>query len=266
MRKLALLACLVFPAVHAEFAAVNGLKMYYAVHGQGRPVVLLHGGMHGIQSSFAKQIALLARDHKVIAIEQMGHGHTADVPGRELSYETMSEDTAALLVQLRIGNADLIGWSDGGQLALRLAFTHPELVRRVVASGVGLGATPEIVKELGTPKDFPKMAAAMFPEGFAEYNRVSPDGPAHWSTMAQKGHAMWRKPSFGFVVADLARIKRPVLIVAGDRDFGPIEETIRIYRAIPGAKLFILPGTGHTTFQDRSDWLNPVLLDFLDQN
>ena len=109
------------------------------------------------------------------------------------------------------------------------------------------------------------MASAMFPEGFAEYNRVSPDGPAHWSIMAQKGQKMRTKPSFGFVVADLAKIKRPVLIVAGDGDFGPIDETVRIYRAIPRAKLFILPGTGHTTFQDRPDWLNPVLLDFLDQ-
>lgn len=109
------------------------------------------------------------------------------------------------------------------------------------------------------------MASAMFPEGFAEYNRVSPDGPAHWSIMAQKGQKMRTKPSFGFVVADLAKIKRPGLIVAGDGDFGPIDETVRIYRAIPRAKLFILPGTGHTTFQDRPDWLNPVLLHFLHQ-
>lgn len=221
MWKIALFGCLLPLSVLAEFAAVNGVKMYYEIHGQGRPVVLLHSGMHGIQSSFAKQIAVLARGHKVIAIEQMAHGHTAAVPGRPLSYELMAQDTAALLLKLGVTNADLIGWSDGGQL-----------VRRVVASGVGLGASAAIVKDLGAPVGFPKMAADMFPKG---------------------------------ALADLLKIKRPVLIVAGDGDFCPIEETTRIYRAIPGAKLFILPGTGHTTFQDRPDWFNPVLLDFLDQ-
>ena len=265
MWKLAPLGCLLLASVHAEVAAVNGVKIYYEVHGQGQPVVLLHGGMHGIQSSFAQQFAPLALGHKVIAIEQMGHGHTPDVPGRALSYQAMAEDTAALLVKLGIANAVLIGWSDGGQIALRLAFTHPELVRRVVAAGVGLGAAPAVVKELGVPKDFPKLAANMFPQGFAEYHRISPDGPAHWAVIAQKGHQMWTKPSWGFDIADLAKIKRPVLIVAGDRDFVSIEESARIYRAIPGAKLFILPGTGHTTFQDRPNWFNPVLLDFLNQ-
>lgn len=128
-----------------EYAEIHGIKMYYEVHGEGRPVVLLHGGTSTIQGSFAAQIPALAQSHRVIAIEQMGHGHTGDVAGRELSYEGMTEDTAALLTQLGIQNVDVIGWSDGGQLALRLALAHPELVRRVVASGVGLGAvTPQM--------------------------------------------------------------------------------------------------------------------------
>ncbi len=163
MGKLVVLSCLLLPTAHAEFAAVDGLKMYYAIPGQGRSIVLLHGGMHGIQSSSAKQIALPARNHKVIAIEQMGYGRTADVLGRVLSYESMAEDTAALLLKLGIANVDLIGWSDGGQLALGLAFSHPELVCRIVASGVGLGASPAIVKELGVVKDFPEMAAITGP-------------------------------------------------------------------------------------------------------
>ena len=78
-------------------------------HGQGRPVVLLHGGFSTIRTSFSKQIPALSRTHRVIAIEQMAHGHTLDVPGRELSYEGMAEDTAALLVHLGIRNADLVG-------------------------------------------------------------------------------------------------------------------------------------------------------------
>jgi pimeloyl-ACP methyl ester carboxylesterase len=131
------------PSVSAfgEYAEIHGINMYYEVHGDGRPVVLLHGGTGTIQSSFAEQIPVLAQHHRVIALEQMGHGHTGDVGGRELSYEGMTKDTAALLAKLRINNADVIRWSDGGQLALRLAF-HNTLVRRVVASGIGMRATP----------------------------------------------------------------------------------------------------------------------------
>jgi pimeloyl-ACP methyl ester carboxylesterase len=156
----------------------------------------------------------------------------------------MAEDTAALLKKLNITNADLVGWSDGGQLALR-----------VVASGVGLGANAEISKELNAEKDFGKLAAGMFPAG-----------PAYWPVYAEIGKVMWSGVTWGFTLKDLGKIQRPVLIVAGDADVMPLDETTRIFRAIPKAKLYILPGTGHTTFQDRPEWLNPVVLNFLDQN
>ncbi len=257
---------LLIPPIFGEYAQVNGVKMYYEVHGKGRPVVLLHGGMNTIQTSFSKQIAMLAQGHQVIAIEQMAHGHTADVAGRKLSYEAMAEDTAALLNHLGIRNTDLVGWSDGGQIALRIAFTHPQLVRRVAVSGVGFGATPQIVKELSAEKDFGKAAAGMFPEGFAAYKRVSPDGSEHWPVYAEKGRAMWSGSTWGFQKADLAKIKSPVLVIGGDRDMISIEETVRISRSIPKARLYIVPATGHATFQERPEWLNPVLLDFLDRN
>src|ERR1017187_6972238 len=101
MRAPILLGLLLSLPALAEYVEVHGIKMYYEIHGEGRPVVLLHGGTSTIQSSFAEQLPVLARNHRVIAIEQMGHGHTADMAGRELSYEGMTEDTAALLVHLR---------------------------------------------------------------------------------------------------------------------------------------------------------------------
>jgi len=91
--------------------------MYYEVHGEARPVVLLHGGMTTIQFSFAAQIPALAHNHRVIAVEQMGHGHTADGAGRELSYEALTEDTFAFLVQQGIRNADLVGFRSQPELA-----------------------------------------------------------------------------------------------------------------------------------------------------
>ena len=182
--------------------------------------------------------------------------------GRELSYEGMAEDTAALLAQLGISNADVIGWSDGGQLALRLAFTHPELVRRVVASGVGLGAdTPQMQQAMRSLSPDRWSAQAR-----GEYARVSPDGAQHWPVFFDKIRTMWAKPSWGFSEQDLGKIKATVLIVAGDRDFTRVEETTRIYRTIPGARLAILPGTDHFTFQKRPGWLNAMILDFLDGN
>lgn len=243
-----------------EYAEIHGIKMYYEVHGEGTPLVLLHGGTSTIQTSFAAQIPVLSRNHRVIAIEQMGHGHTGDVAGRELSYEGMTEDTAALLIHLGIQNADIVGWSDGGQLALRLAFTHPELVRRAVASGVGFGAvTPQVQQAMRV------LSAEHWPaEVRDEYARVSPDGAQHWPVFFDKVRTMWAKPSWGFTEQDLGKIKAPVLIVGGDRDFTRVEESTRIFRMIPGASLAILPGTDHFTFQKRASWLNPMILDFLD--
>lgn len=262
MRLVALFGFLLAWPASGEYAEVHGLKMYYEVHGEGRPVVLLHGGMTTIQFSFAAQIPALAHNHRVIAVEQMGHGHTADVGGRVLSYEGMAEDTFAFLVQQGIRNADLVGFSDGGQIALRLAFTHPELVRRVIVSGVGLGPlSAEQQRAMQT------LSADRLPKAFRdEYARVSPDGPQHWLVFFEKVRAMWSKPDWGISKRELATIKAPVLLFFGDRDFTSLEEAATIFRSIPGAQLCIVPGVGHGTFRDRPEWLNPVILDFLDRN
>lgn len=193
----------------------------------------------------------------------MGHGHTPDIPGRDMSYENMAEDTAALLQHLGIEDADFIGWSDGGQIALRLAFTHPELVRRVVASGVGFGAPAEMARGMSSIKDYGKAAAEMFPDAHEEYNRISPDGPGHWTAVANRVRDMWCRPAWGFQRADLASIQRPVLIMAGDRDAIPLGVVVQLFQAIPKAQLYIVPGSGHSTFQDRPELVNPVLEQFL---
>jgi pimeloyl-ACP methyl ester carboxylesterase len=261
MRLITLFGLLLAWPAAGEYAEVHGIKMYYEVHGDGRPVVLLHGGMTTIHFSYAAQIPALAQTHRVIAVEQMGHGHTADIAERELSYEGMADDTFAFLVQQGIRNADLVGFSDGGQIALRLAFTHPELVRRVVASGVGLGSL-----NANQQKTMQNLSPSLLPKAFRdEYEQVSPDGPEHWPAFFAKVRAMWSKPGWGVSQADLAKIKAPTLLVFGDRDFTSVEEAATIFHSIPGAQLCILPGTGHGTFRDRPEWLNPVMLDFLDR-
>lgn len=266
--RMSLLLGLVFPAVlvlpaSGEYAQVHGIKMYYEIHGEGPPVVLLHGGLATIRLSFEKQIPVMARNHRLVAIEQIGHGHTADVAGRDFTYEAMTEDTAALLAQLGIRSADVIGWSDGGQLALRLALKHPELVRRVIASGVALDATaPEEIERRKHTNE--ALSSDLWPEATDEYARVSPDGAQHWPIFFAKVRAMWAKPSRGISERELADIKAPTLIIAGDKE--NVERHMRIFRSIAGAEFCILPGTGHATFPDRADWLNPIILEFLAQN
>src|SRR5437867_1195830 len=114
------------------YAPVNGLKMYYEIHGSGEPVVLLHGAFMAITGDWNDWINELAKTRKVIAVEMQGHGRTADI-NRDLTYENLSDDVAGLLDYLKIPSADIIGYSLGGGVAMQCAIRHPEKVRKVVS-------------------------------------------------------------------------------------------------------------------------------------
>src|SRR5213593_2258428 len=114
------------------YAPVNGIKMYYEVHGSGEPVVLLHGAFMTITNNWPQWIGELSKTRKVIAVEMQGHGRTADIK-RDFSYENLADDVAALLDHLKIPSADLIGYSMGGGVAMQCAIRHPEKVRKVVS-------------------------------------------------------------------------------------------------------------------------------------
>src|SRR4051812_31557782 len=134
---LATVGCATRPNEQSGYAPVNGLRMYYEIHGSPRkdaqpPLVLLHGGGSTIETSFAELLPRLARDRQVIAFEQQGHGHTADIPDRPFSFEQSAEDTVALLSYLKIEKADLFGYSNGGHIALQIAIAHPAVVRRLI--------------------------------------------------------------------------------------------------------------------------------------
>lgn len=247
------------------YADANGSRMYYEVHGKGRPIVLLHGGLGTIETSFSKLVPELARDHRVIAIEQVGHGHSPDRDGA-YAYARQAEDTAALLAHIGVSGADVVGYSDGGILALLLAARHPELVRKVVASGANVRPDGIEPKPLGwmrqaSPEEF---AAKMGGAGRLEaYGRASPDGAGHWQVLAEKVRALWVGP-VPLEPADLARIAAPVLLVSGDHDTIRPEHTVEMFRAMPRAQLLVLPDTGHDTFNTRAALLNPILVAFLD--
>src|SRR5262249_55160177 len=116
----------------AGYAPVGGLKMYYEIHGSGEPVVLLHGAFMAISGDWNDWIKELSKTRKVIAVEMQGHGRTADI-SRDLTYENLADDVAALLDHLHIPSADVVGYSLGGGVAIECAIRHPEKVRKVVS-------------------------------------------------------------------------------------------------------------------------------------
>ena len=124
---------------------MNGLKLYYEIHGAGEPLILLHGGVGGLDM-FGPTLPALARSRKVIAVELQGHGRTADID-RPLSFEAMADDIAGLIKQLGLGKADVMGYSLGGGVALQTAIRHPEVVHKLVVVSAGFkrdGLFPEV--------------------------------------------------------------------------------------------------------------------------
>jgi pimeloyl-ACP methyl ester carboxylesterase len=247
------------------WAVVNNHRIYYEIHGSGRPLLLLHGGGGNIREAWGRQIGDFSKNHRVIAPEQVGHGHSPDVPG-PLTYASMTEDSAALLGQLGVAQADVVGWSDGGIEALMLAVRYPGLIRRVVATGAnvdpsGLGENALEAMRRQPPDSF----KAAEPGSYYAIN--SPDGPQHAKVMGAKLNELWlTRPAPDELSFEMLRkIRAPVLIMCGDRDEILLEHTIRIYRSIPGAELWVLPGTGHATFPEHPEWTNPLVLSFLDR-
>lgn len=246
---LAFLLLLIASSAVAEeqghWAEVNGYRMYYETGGSGRPLLLLHGGGNSIHGSFSKQLEVFAKTHAIIAPEQIGHGRTPDVDG-PLTYARMAGDTAALLEQLHLKDVDVVGWSDGGIVALILAVRHPELVRRVVVSGANFapeGYLPDDLKQM----------------------RARDIGPAN--TLSARLNHLWAASPTEEELnpALLAGVHRRVLVMVGDHDAIQLDHTIALYRALHDARLCILPGTGHGTFIQRPEWVNAIVESFLDE-
>lgn len=253
------------------YAPVNGLKMYYEVHGSGDPVVLIHGGFGTITRHFPEWIGELSKTRKVIALEMQGHGRTADIE-RDFSYENLADDVSALLDYLKIANADVIGYSMGGGVAMQCAIRHPEKVRKVVSiSGVfrhdgwvkeALDMLPFITGEIlkGSPIE-------------TEYKKLSPT-PDQFSNFIKRVMAMDLKP-YDFGADKLKATKAPMFFIHGDADGVRLEHISEMYRLKGGevfgemrprsdSRLAILPNTTHTMLMKRMSVIVPMVNEFLD--
>ena len=219
------------------YLAVNGLNMYYEIHGDGRPLLLLHGGANSIPDTW---IPLFASHFRVIAPEQMGHGRTADLDDRAFHYHDMAEDTVELMRKLEIESAAIVGYSDGGIIGLDLAIHHPERVTRLAVTGVNARTDGYTSENQEWIRNFDPTGEPV-PESYAA---LSPDGAAHWPVVLGRMKPMWaEEPSF--TDSDLQSMTTPTLLVIGDRDIVTPEHAVEMFRAIPDAELCVVPNTGH---------------------
>jgi pimeloyl-ACP methyl ester carboxylesterase len=253
------------------YAQVNDLEMYYEIHGTGSNLVLLHGGLTTIDGSFGGILPKLAETRRIVAIEQQGHGHTADVD-RPLSYEQMADDTAALLRGLGTGEADFFGYSDGANVALQIAVRHPDLVRKLVIAAGHYHPN-------GYYAEAHEAFAKLTPDALAgsaleqSYIDVAPT-PGQWATLIDKVKQL--DASFeGWSPEVIRSIQAPALILVGDSDFVRPEHAVEMFRllgggvpgdfvGLPRSRLAVLPGVTHVTLRERGDWVLPMIIEFLD--
>ena len=280
-RKLAAAALFAAPiltqaqlAGKSGYAPVDGLKMYYESHGQGLPLILIHGGL-GSGEMFSAILPELSRDHQVITVDLQAHGRTADID-RPISYQAMADDVAGLIRYLGVTRADVMGYSVGGEVALRIAIQHSEVVRRLVIVSATYrrdGWYPEI---LAGESQLNAQTAEQMKQTpiYQSYARVAPR-PQDWPILCTKLGNMFRQ-DYDWS-AEVKIIKLPVLLAFGDADAVRTSSAVQFFELLgggqrdggwngsgmPNVRLAILPGATHYTVFS-SPQLASVVTQFLD--
>jgi pimeloyl-ACP methyl ester carboxylesterase len=234
-----------------QYADVNGINMYYEIHGSGQPLILLHGGGSTIYTTFGRILPMLAKKHRVIAVELQAHGHTSDRNSPE-SFEQDADDVAELLKQLNISKADIFGFSNGGSTALQVAIRHPDRVNKLIAVSAIYkrdGMQPWFWEffQKATFKDMPQV----YKDAFL---RINPD---HTKLLNMHDKDQQRMLTFkDWKAEDIQSIKAPALIIVSDQDVVRPEHALEIVRLLPHGRLAIFPG-GHGDFMGEAMSPNP---------
>jgi pimeloyl-ACP methyl ester carboxylesterase len=254
----------------AKYIEADGLKIYYEVHGEGEPLLLVHGGTATSQS-WASHLPAFTEDFRVFAPDSRGHGRT-DNPSSELSYRVMADDAAALVGALGLQRPLVLGYSDGGQIALELGLRYPGLASALVLGGTQFRfseAYLEAARALlgitdGEDVDIGKVERDQ--PDFVDYLREAHGhihGPAYWKTYLKQISSLWLTP-LRYTSQDLGAVTDPVLILSGDRDEGvSLEESVELLRLLPDAELAVAPGSDHGFIEAKVGLFDALVLDFL---
>jgi pimeloyl-ACP methyl ester carboxylesterase len=230
-----------------DYAPVNGLRLYYEIHGHGSaaepPLVLLHGGGSTLDTTFGRILPTLSTARRVIAFDQQGHGRTADIADRPFSFEQSADDAVGLLGHLQIERADWFGFSNGGNIALQTAIRHPTRVRKLIVASAMYkrdGLYPQVW-------DFIKRSTPQaMPQALQDAYRKTSPHPEQLQTFHDKSAR--RMLEFkDWPADDIRSIRAPTLVIIGDADSVRPEHAVEMFRLLPHAKLAVLPG-GHGSY------------------
>jgi pimeloyl-ACP methyl ester carboxylesterase len=252
------------------YVPVNGIKVYYEVYGEGRPIVLLHGAFYTIGMNWGQLIPELSKTRKVIAIEMQGHGHTP-FSDRKLDFPTLASDVVGVMDHLRIDSADVAGYSMGGSVAYQLTIQSPKRVRKLViisSTYKSSGWRPEVTSGF---KNFKPEFFENTPIHTA-YNAVAPD-KSKW-TMYLEHMFVFAATPFDMGDANIAKITAPVLIISGDNDGLDKIELAKTYQLLgggvsadlgpmPKSHLAIVPSQSHVGLMMQTKTILGYLDDFL---
>ncbi|TDO52212.1 pimeloyl-ACP methyl ester carboxylesterase [Kribbella sp. VKM Ac-2527] len=237
-----------------EYVQLGNVKTWYDEHGDGDPLVLMHGGLVDARF-FEPNIGALAEHFHVYTPERRGHGHTPDVEG-PITYQLMADDTIAFLETVVREPADVVGHSDGAFVAMLVGMQRPDLVKRLVLISGGFSKEGEAAPDEEWNVDV--IAEFLGPA----YGEVSPDGVEHFKVVATKvGEMAAKEPHLQ--ASELAAITARTLVMFADDDLVTLSHMVEMFEAIPDAEFAIVPGTSHFLTHEKPDLVNRIVVDFL---
>jgi len=246
-----------------KYADVNDIKVYYEIYGDGEPLLLLHGNSGSIEN-YIYQIPELSKHFKVVAVDSRAQGRSTD-SDKEITYALMASDMSELIDKLNLGKVNIVGWSDGGNIGLELAYAHPDKVLKVVAFGANYThenwmAPPDSVVMAPDDPIVVRISGMIKNLGTAA-ERLSAD-PSRMPVIKKKLEDLYSNYP-NFTHDQLKTIDVPFLIVAGDHDVIALDQTIALFTNLPKSELFIVPHASHLVPAENPDLINSEVIRFL---
>jgi pimeloyl-ACP methyl ester carboxylesterase len=250
-----------YGSANGKYIRINNLNIYYEEYGKGHPLFLIHGGFGSIHD-FRKVIPELSKHFRVIAADSPGHGRSEQA--KTLSYQLMASYFSSLIDELTTGYVHVLGFSDGGNTSLIVSANRPDRIKKNVVSGA-VYTTDGYVQEIN---DFfarltPEVAAVELEKWLSAYSAKSPNKD-QWQKFVYDNKRMAEER---IIISEerLKQMNTSTLIIQGDQDIVKLEHTIALHRMINGSQLCVLPATSHYVFTERPDWINPIVINFLNE-